>query len=132
MAQRILSEPHDLLDGASAPRAGLHGRIVGHHAHGAPVDAADPGDDTVGRQIGGHGIREETVLDERLRIEQKRQTIADEQLVLTGELVGLLVEVAPKGPRPDGVELAHALRFRTRNLSGTAPNPNASRSERSR
>ena len=53
VAQRGLGEPHDLLDGARAPRPGLHRRVVGHDADRAPVDPADAGDDAVGGQVVG-------------------------------------------------------------------------------
>ena len=53
VAQRVLGEPHDLLDRARAPRAGLHGGVVGHHAHGPPVDRAHAGHDAVGGQVVG-------------------------------------------------------------------------------
>ena len=49
LAQRHLGGPHDLLDGAGAPRAGLDGRVVGDDDRRPAVDGAAPGDDAVGR-----------------------------------------------------------------------------------
>ena len=80
--QRVLGEPHDLLDRARAPRAGLHRRVVRHHAHRAAVDAADAGHDAVGRQVAGERVGEQAVLDERAVVEQQREPVAHEQLVL--------------------------------------------------
>ena len=49
--RRRLLDAHDLLDGARAPRAGLHRRVVGHDRDRAPVHAPDARDDAVGGQI---------------------------------------------------------------------------------
>ena len=92
--QRVLGEPHDLLDRARAPRARLHRRVVRHHAHRAAVDAADAGDDTVGREIAGERVGEQRVLDERVVVEEQREPVAHEQLVLPRELLALLGEIA--------------------------------------
>ena len=40
VTQRVLGEPHDLLDGARTPRTRLHRGVVRHHAHRPTVDAA--------------------------------------------------------------------------------------------
>ena len=92
--QRVLGEPHDLLDRARAPRARLHRGVVGHHAHRAAVDAADAGHHTVGGQIARERVGEQPVFHERAVVEQQREPVAHEQLVLRRELVGFLREVA--------------------------------------
>src|SRR5207248_3548610 len=70
----------------------------GHHADGAAVDAADAGDDAVSRQVTGHGVGQQGVLDPRTLVEQQGEPIADEQLVLAGQLLPLAFEVALQGP----------------------------------
>ena len=65
LAQRHLGGPHDLLDGARAPRAGLDGRVVGDDDRRPAVDGAAPGDHAVGRQPGGQRVGVAAVLDER-------------------------------------------------------------------
>ena len=62
-----LDDPDDLLDGARAPRAGLHGGVVRHHRHRAPVDRAHAGDHAVGGQVAGQGVGQQAVLGERRR-----------------------------------------------------------------
>src|SRR5262249_31659455 len=111
----------------------------GHHAHRAPVDAADARHDAVGRQVGSHGVGEEAILDEGVLVAQQRDALADEELVLAGELLGLLGEVAGPGSFRDLVEIVHPRpppaypdRRRPRTFSGTAPKPRSSRSLRSR
>ena len=61
-----LLHANHLLHGAGAPRPRLHRRIVGNDGHRPTVHAADPGDDTVGRQIARGGVGEETILGEVL------------------------------------------------------------------
>ena len=46
-----LLDAEDLLDRALAPRAGLHGRVVGHDATVRPSIRADAGDHAVGGQL---------------------------------------------------------------------------------
>ena len=126
--QRVLGEAHDLLDRARAPRARLHRRVVGHHAHRAAVDAADAGDDAVGREIAGERVGEQRVLDERALVEEQREAVAHEQLVLPRELLPFLGEVPL--PRPVG-ELADAIARRSRGAL-VAPGPGARVQERAR
>src|SRR4029079_18849796 len=57
--------------------------------------------DPVGGQIAGERVGEETVFDERTFVEQAREPVTDEQLVLGRELVGFLGKVAL--PRAFGV-----------------------------
>ena len=87
---------HDLLDGARAPRSGLDGWIVGHDAHGTPVDPSDTGDDAVRREVTGrrHRVGEQRVLDEGTLVEKQREAVAYEELVLRRELVATGFEVA--------------------------------------
>src|ERR1700722_11344005 len=82
---------------ARAPRPGLHCRVVGHHAHRTTVDAADAGHHTVGRKISCERVREPRVFDERTVVEQPRDALAHEQLVLLRELVGALRQIALPG-----------------------------------
>ena len=63
--QRVLGEADDLLDRACAPRSRLHRRVVGHHAHGPPVDPADAGDHTIRGEVARERVGEQAVLDER-------------------------------------------------------------------
>ena len=53
---------------------------------------------SAGRSAAG-GVGQQPVLDERALVEQQVEAVADEQLVLAGQLVGLLVEVARRRPR---------------------------------
>ena len=76
-----------------APRAGLDRRVVGHHAHRPPLDATDARHDAVGEQVGGLVVGQQAVLDERVGVEQQRQPVADEELVLGLELVAARGEV---------------------------------------
>ena len=96
--QRVLGGAHHLLDRACAPRPGLDGGVVGDHHHGPPLDPAHAGDHAVGRQVGGRGVGQQRVLDERVRVEEACQPVADEELVLLGELVGAAGEVAVERP----------------------------------
>ena len=95
---------------------------------GRPSMRPDAGDHAVGRQVVGGGVGQQTVLDEGARVEQQLQAVADEQLALAGELVGLLVEVALQGPVDAArLEVVHRPvlargqpeRRRTRSLIGT-------------
>ena len=106
VAQRVLGQAHDLLDGARPPRAGLDGGVVGHDAHGTAVHQPPPGDHAVrGQVVGGRQrVGQQPVLHEGPRVQQQRQAVAHEQLALAGQLVRLLVQVAPERPlggRPD-------------------------------
>ena len=112
-SQRRLGEPHDLLDGAGAPRSRLHGRVVRHDAHRPAVDPADTGDHAVGGEILRERVREEAVLDERALVEQERQAVAHEQLVRRGQLLGLARAVTVASTRP-----LHLLVHRPRHREG--------------
>src|SRR5205085_1451634 len=79
---RGLLDPEDLLDGALPPRARFHRRIVRHHAHRTSGHAPDAGDDAVGWEVAGLNVRQQRVLDERAFIEQQREPVAAEELVL--------------------------------------------------
>src|SRR5918996_79541 len=48
-ARRPFLDAHDLEDRLLAPRAGLHGVVVGHDADGAPADGPDAGHDAIRR-----------------------------------------------------------------------------------
>ena len=102
----MLGEAHDLLHRARTPGTRFHGRVVRHHAHRASVDPADAGDDAVGREIAGQRVGEQRVFDERVFVEEKRDAVAHEQLVLARELLPFLGEVS--FPRPIG-QLADAI-----------------------
>ena len=91
--QRGLGEAHDLLDGARAPRSGLHRRVVGHHADRTTVDPADTGHHAVGGKIVGERVGEQRVLDERAVVEQPREPVAHEQLVRRRELAAVLLQI---------------------------------------
>ena len=86
LAQGHLGGPHDLLDGARAPRAGLDGRVVGDDDRGPTVDGAPSGDHAVGRQAGGRGVGVARVLDEAALVEQQRDPVAHVELALGVEL----------------------------------------------
>ena len=103
--ERVLRETDDLLDGPRTPRAGLHRRVVGHHADPPTVDRADAGDDAVGREIVGERVGEEAALDERALVEEQGETVADEELALALELRAFLLEIALAGPLGRGVQL---------------------------
>ena len=98
VGQRLLGQPHDLLDRARSPRAGLHRRIVGHDAHRSAVDRAGAGHHAVGGEVVGGGVRQQAVLDERAGVDQQVDAVADEQLALLGQLGRPLGEVAGQGP----------------------------------
>ena len=98
VAQGPLGQPHDLLDRAGAPGAGLDGGVVGHHADRAAFDRTDTRDDPVGRKVLGQRVGQQAVLDERARVEQQVEPFAHEQLVLRGQLGPALFEVAAPGP----------------------------------
>ena len=94
MPQGVFSHAHDLLDGPRTPRTGLHRRIVGHDAHRPALDPRNTRDNAVGRQVGCHRVGEQAVLDERARVDEQCNAIADEQLVLTSQFGALLGQVA--------------------------------------
>ena len=97
VTKRCLGQPHDLLDGARSPAAGLDRGVVGHDGDGSAVDLAHSGDDAVGGQRRAHvvavrGVRQELVFDERTRVAQQIDAVPDEQLVLRRQLVGAGVQ----------------------------------------
>ena len=93
-----LGEADDLLDGAGAPGARLHRRVVGHHGHGPAVHGAGAGHHPVGGEVLGRGVGQEGVLDEGAVVQEQGQPVPHEQLVLALELVADPLEVAGKGP----------------------------------
>src|SRR6266849_3629212 len=85
-AGRSLLDADDLLHGAGAPAAGLHGGVVRHHGHLAAVDGAEPGDDAVRGQLLRENVGEQAVLDEGVLVEQNVKAGASAQLVLLAQL----------------------------------------------
>src|SRR4029077_14587954 len=83
---RSLLDAHDLLDGPSAPAAGLHRRVVCHHRHLAAVDGAEPGDDAARGQLRREDVGEQAVLDEGVLVKQQVEALARGQLVLLTQL----------------------------------------------
>ncbi len=139
VGERPLGEPDDLLDGARAPRPGLHRRVVRHHAHRPAVDRADARDDAIRGQVVGRRerVREQAVLDERTLVEQQVEPVADEQLVLRRELVALESRGCLRargrlgaGGRPSA--RVHHDRRRTRSFTGVLPRSRSSRRRPSR
>src|SRR5439155_11532842 len=76
----------------------------------APVDPPDAGHDAVSRQVADNRVGKQRVLDERALVEQQRQPVAHEKLVLGRQLLGAAFEVAPPRPLADGLDvvLLHA------------------------
>ena len=131
---RALLDADDLLHRLLAPRAGLHRVVIGHDAHGAAADPADPGDDAVSGRvrllIAGE---EEVLLEVRSRIQQEPEAIADEELPFLLELgpvldvplldaralcaVSLFAHGAlpgtPRGTGPAGFGFAHRMMMST-------------------
>ena len=97
VAQGVLGEAHDLLDRARAPRPGLHRRVVGHHAHRAAVDRPTPVTTPSAGRSSARGVGQQAVLDERALVEQQGEPVAHEQLVLLGQLLAALGQVALAG-----------------------------------
>jgi hypothetical protein len=96
---RALLDAHDLLHRLFAPGAGLHRVVIGHDAHGAAADPADPGDDAVsGRVRLLVAGEEEVLLEVRSRIQQKPEAISDEELSFLLEL-GPVLDVPLLDPR---------------------------------
>ena len=56
---------------------------------GRPSTRADAGHHAVGGQVAGERVGEQAVLDERVVVEQQREPVAHEQLVLARELLRL-------------------------------------------
>ncbi len=99
LAERRLGDPDDLLHRPRAPAAGLHRRVVGDHQRRPALDQAAAGDHTVGGQIAGQGIGQLPVLDEGALVEEQRDPVPDEQLVLAVQLgPGLLAQGSGGGP----------------------------------
>ncbi len=105
-----LLDAHDLLDGLLAPRARLHGVVVGHHAHRAAADRAHPGDHAVGGGVRLLVAREEEILLELgAGIQEQLQAVADEELAFVLELLAVLdVALLDAGPFLPVALLAHA------------------------
>ena len=89
MAQGVLGEPDDLLDGAGAPRAGLDRGVVGHQGDRPAVDGAN-------RLV-------VLVDDEPLVLEALKETFAAWEFeVLAGDTAdGVLERLGVLGRRPD-------------------------------
>ena len=100
MSEGVLGLAQHLLDGARTPRAGLHGGIVGHHAHPATLDRARARHHAVGGQVVGRGVGQQPLLDERAGVEQQVDAVPHEQLALGLELRSQPLEVP--GQRPLG------------------------------
>src|SRR5262249_114676 len=80
-----------LLDGLLAPRAGLHGVVVGHDAHRPAAHRPHAGDDAISGRVGLLVAREKKVLLElRAGIEQKLESLANEELAFFPELLPIL------------------------------------------
>ena len=83
---RALLHAEDLLDRARRPRAGLDGRVVGHHRHRAAADRAGPGHDPLGAEPVLVPAGEQALLGERARVQQPRDALAHRQFALLGRL----------------------------------------------
>src|SRR5439155_3584326 len=93
------------------------------------------GDDAVGGEVVGRGVGQQRVFHERALVEQQRQPVAHEQLVLTGQLLRARREVALPGPFDRGPDLvAHAryvlriARMATSSVSGASAKSRAASS----
>ena len=72
--ERLLLDADDLLDRLRPPRAGLHGRVVGHQRDRAAADRRHAGDHAVGAEAVLLPVGEQRVLDERVRRRRSRAT----------------------------------------------------------
>ena len=81
VAVRALQDPDLLLARQLAPRAGLDGEVVRDDRDRAALDAPDAGDHAVGGQRLVHRGGQQPVLDERARVEQHGEPVADRHLV---------------------------------------------------
>ena len=93
--QRAFLDAEDLLHCLRPPRAGLHGRVVGHQRDGPAFDRADPGDDAVGAEPVLLPVGKQRLLGEGAVVEQQRDPLAHGQLALLERL--LAVTLRPPG-----------------------------------
>ena len=115
-----LLDAHDFLHGARPPRSRLDGRVVGHHAHRAPLDAADDGHDAVGAVAGFFVVGEEPVLDQEVRVEQQLEPPTHRQLVLLPQLFRVLRGAARPRGLGASLEIVARVLFRGRIRSAHA------------
>ena len=94
VAQRLLLDAQDLLDGLGAPGAGLHGRVVGHQRDAAPADQRHAGHDAVGAEAVLVPVGEQRLLRERLRVHEPRDPLAHRDLALVGQPLAVLLGAA--------------------------------------
>jgi len=85
-AARGFLDPDDLLNRASAPAAGFHCRIVGHHRHLAAIDHPESRYDAIRREFLGEHVGEQAVFDEGALVEQQVKALAGRELVLLTKL----------------------------------------------
>ena len=71
--ERLLLDPDDLLDRLRAPRAGLHGRVVGHDGDRAAGHRGHAGHHAVGAEAVVLPVGEQRLLGERAGVDQPRR-----------------------------------------------------------
>src|SRR4029077_4673397 len=101
----------DLLDRPRSPRARLDRRVVGHHAHGAALDAPDHCHDAVGAVARLLAVGQQPILDQEIGVEQQLEAAPHGQLVLLAKLFRVLrgpAGTAGVGPDVELVLRAHA------------------------
>ncbi len=86
---RPFLDAQDLLNGLRPPGARLHGRVVRHQRHGAPVDRAEAGDDAVRAETVLLPVGQQGFLREGALIEQQGDALAHRQLALLDRLVAM-------------------------------------------
>ena len=119
LGQRRLGGADHLLDGAGAPRAGLHHRVVGDHHTGRPSTRPRPGDHAVGGEPVGQRVGQQPVLHERARVEQQVDALAGRVLADGPQLrqpglrggAGLRPQVLERRPSPSLVVIRLYLRL---------------------
>ena len=96
-----LDHANDLLDGARAPRPGLHGGVVGHQGNGPAIDRRGARDHPVGRQAGRQHVGEGAVLGEAARVGQQLDPVPGKQLAARRRLLVVTLGAAAGDPGPD-------------------------------
>ena len=93
------------------------------HAHRPPVDRADARHDAIGREVVGRceRVRQQRILHERSLVEQQRQPIANEELALCRQLLGLHGEVALESTSGAALKIVHQRQSTTTVTTGAEP-----------
>ena len=106
---RPLDHADDLLDGARAPGACLHRRVVGHERNWPPVDGGGSGDHPVGRQSARQHVGERAVLGEAASVDKQLDPVPGEEFALRGGLLVIPFRPALRDPGPDLGQIRMAL-----------------------